>query len=59
MTMRFDRAHAKDEQLWSHICSLASAYNTADKAKRGGRKSYNKNAHLDLPLAYGNGGDGR
>jgi hypothetical protein len=60
MTLRFDRKHATDEQLWSHICSLGSAYNTADKAFRGGRRSYNKNAHRDLPLTYSNtSGDGR
>jgi hypothetical protein len=60
MTMRFDRKHATDEQLWSHICALASAYNTSDKNLRGGRRSYNKNAHKDLPLSYSNkDGDGR
>lgn len=60
MTMRFDRGHAKDEAVWSQICSLASAYNTSDKNLRGGRKSYNKNAHKDLPLTYCmTSGDGR
>jgi hypothetical protein len=60
MAMRFDREHAKDEGLWSHICALASAYNTADKHKRPGRKSYDKDAHLRLPLTYDAiGGDNR
>ncbi len=60
MTMRFDRAHAKDEGLWSQVCALAGAYNTADKHYRGGRKSYDKNAHTRLPLAYDmKGGDNR
>lgn len=60
MTMRFDRGHAKDEQLWSHLCAVASAYRDADKAQRGGRRSWDKNHHKTLPLAYSAGqGDGR
>lgn len=52
MKMRFDRASAKDEGTWSMICSLASAYNDADKAKRNGRRSWDAKAAQKLPIAF-------
>ena len=61
MKMRFDRKAAAADGTWTHICALASAYNDADKcANEGkGRKSWDKNAHLDLPMAYSKEGDKR
>jgi hypothetical protein len=60
MTLRFERTHARDEQLWSHLCALASAYKTSDRNLRADRPSYDKNAHKNLPLTYSNtAGDGR
>lgn len=59
MSMRFDRKHAADEGLWSQVCAMASAYNTADKTLRGGRRSWDKHGHKRLPLAYGDQGDNR
>lgn len=60
MTMRYDRAHAKDEALWSHICALTSAYRTSDKRKRPGRTSFDRDAHRRLPMTYDvQTGDGR
>jgi triphosphoribosyl-dephospho-CoA synthetase len=61
MKMRFDRKTAAADGTWTHICALASAYNDADKcANEGrGRTSWDKNAHLDLPMAYSKEGDKR
>lgn len=52
MTSRFDRDFAKAEGIQSLISSLAGAYRDADKAKRGGRRSWDKQAHRKLPLAF-------
>lgn len=60
MKLRFERPQAKLDGTWGHACALLAAYNDSDKARRPGRKSYNSNAHRDLPLAYSAGnGDGR
>lgn len=60
MTCRFDREHAENEGLVlsTILSNLAGHYRDADKDKRAGRKSWDKNAHLRLPLGYF-GGDGR
>jgi predicted nucleic acid-binding Zn ribbon protein len=59
MSKRFDRAHEKEARLL--IDRLASAYRDADKAKRGGRRSWRrfKTAEQCIPMAYGTNGDGR
>lgn len=60
MTCRFDRDFAKDEGLVMStlLSNLAGHYRDSDNLKRAGRKSWDKNAHKRLPIAY-HGGDGR
>lgn len=61
MTCRFDREFAAEEGLVlsSIMSNLAQHYRNSDKAKRDGRKSWDKHAHQRLPIAYDDGGDGR
>ena len=61
MSQRFDRAAAGKQGAWTVMCALASAYRDADKAKRGGRRSWRKlDAALGgIPCAFGTGGDKR
>ncbi len=61
MTMRFDRETAADKQVWSTLCSVASAFRDSDKLARSGRRSWRKiNAAREaIPIAYGSAGDGR
>lgn len=40
MNLRFNREASAKRQVWSLMCSMASAYNDADTHKRKGRKSY-------------------
>lgn len=59
MTWRFDRAADAEVNCRRLICNLASAYRDADKAKRGGRKSWMEDADKAIPLAFSTQGDGR
>lgn len=61
MSMRFERKTAKQNELWTTVCRLASAYRDADKTKRDGRQSWKKidKALGDIPNGYGLEGDGR
>lgn len=61
MSQRFDRTTAREMGAWTVMCSLASAYRDADKAKRGGRRSWRKlDAALgSIPMAFGAAGDKR
>ena len=62
MTCRFDRDFAAKEGLVMStlLSNLAGHYRDSDNDKRAGRKSWDKNAHLRLPISYdARGGDGR
>jgi len=61
MVMRFERDQAKDERLWSVICSQAAAYRDADKFARNGRKSWQsmEDALAAIPLYRSQAGDKR
>ena len=52
MELRFNRTVAAERNVWTTLCDRASAYRDADKAKRGGRRSWRDlNDALDaLPL---------
>jgi hypothetical protein len=54
MSMRFDRANAEAEGVWSLMCRLAASYKEQDHRERDGRKSFDdvakvreRNPHLN------------
>lgn len=61
MSMRFERATAKEHELWTTLCRVSSAYRAADKTHRAGRQSWKniKKALSDIPQGYSTEGDGR
>lgn len=61
MALRFERGPAKVAGVWSILCALCSAFRDADRAARGGRRSWRKtsDAIAALPLGYSTGGDRR
>lgn len=59
MELRYNRAAANDEKLWSVMTNLARAFRDADNAKRGGRRSWDSEAAGRVPLAFGRDGDKR
>lgn len=60
MAMRYQRAEFADKGMFASMCNLARAYRDADKALRGGRKSWDACETLArMPLAYGAEGDKR
>jgi hypothetical protein len=59
MEMRFNRCDAKDQGYWTILCSLASAYKTADETLRSGRQSWDRAAVMRIPQGFGAQGDKR
>jgi hypothetical protein len=60
MGLRYERAAANEDKVWSAMTNLARAYRDADVALRDGRKSWDlRDAFQRLPLAYGKAGDKR
>lgn len=61
MSLRYERGRAKLFAAFTLVSALASAYRKADKALRGGRRSWRKleAAVADIPNAYGLDGDRR
>ena len=62
MALRFERDRAAAANVWTLLCDRASAYRDSDKAKRGGRKSWQDlTAALDAipPYRSATAGDNR
>lgn len=59
MSQRFDRKNENEAR--SLLQNLARAARDADKVTRGGRRSWRdfEDAKRDVPLVFGQGGDGR